>query len=256
MALNARELTLEELLYCGVHFGHKSARWNPKMKPYIHKVHHGVHIIDLRQTLLMLHKAMAALQHCVRTGGRVLFVGTKLQARAAIKEAATRCGQYYVNHRWLGGTLTNWKTISASLKHFRDTEEKVLSPDFASYTKKEQLVCRRSLEGYEANLGGIRNMGGLPDMLFVIDANKESIAVQEARKLGIPIIAIVDTNTDPTLIDYPIPGNDYASRAIQLYTTVVVEAVLSGLQEEFAKDQTPEKIPAPRTTRKKPPATP
>jgi len=131
-----------------------------------------------------------------------------------------------------------------------------LSPDFASYTKKEQLVCRRSLEGYEANLGGIRNMGGLPDMLFVIDANKESIAVQEARKLGIPIIAIVDTNTDPTLIDYPIPGNDDASRAIQLYTTVVVEAVLSGLQEEFAKDQTPEKIPAPRTTRKKPPATP
>jgi small subunit ribosomal protein S2 len=233
MSFTVPAISLDDLLQRGVHFGHKRARWNPKMAPYIYKEHHGVHIIDLPQTVMLLNKAMIALHQCVKNGGRILFVGTKLQARKSIKESAIRCGQYYVDHRWLGGTLTNWKTISASLKHFREVEDRVNAPDFASYTKKEQLGFHRQLGKCELALGGIRNMGGLPDMIFLIDANKESIVVKEARKLKIPTIAIVDTNTDPNLVDYPIPGNDDALRAIEFYCDVVCKTVLSGLQEEF-----------------------
>lgn len=227
--------SLKDLLERGVHFGHKRARWNPKMAPYIYKEHHGVHIIDLPKTITMMQQALNALYGCVKEGGRILFVGTKLQARSALQEAAQRCGQYYVNYRWLGGTLTNWKTVSESLKKLRDVEEKIDSPDFLSYTKKEQLDFNRSLEKYKKSLGGIRDMGGLPDMLFVIDINKEMVAVKEARHLNIPIVAIVDTNTDPSLVDYPIPGNDDALRAIEFYCDVMAKTVISGLQEEWAK---------------------
>lgn len=233
MSFTVPTISLKELLDRGVHFGHKKARWNPKMAPYIYKEHHGVHIIDLPQTVMLLNKAMAVLHDNVKKGGRILFVGTKLQARKAIKESAIRCGQYYVDHRWLGGTLTNWKTISASLKHFREVEERVNSPEFSSYTKKEQLGFHRELGKCELALGGIRNMGGLPDMIFLIDANKESIVIKEARKLNIPTIAIMDTNTDPNLVTYPIPGNDDALRAIEFYCDVVAKTVLAGLQEEF-----------------------
>ncbi len=228
-------VSLQDLLERGVHFGHKKARWNPKMAPYIYKDHYGVHIIDLPKTTTLLEKALRELYTCIKDGGRVLFVGTKLQARKAIKEAALRCGQYYVDHRWLGGTLTNWRTISASLKKLRDVEEKIASPEFSAYTKKEQLNFRRALDKYEQNLGGIRDMGGVPDLLFVIDINKEIIAVKEARHLGIPIIAVVDTNTDPTLVDFPIPGNDDALRAIEFYCDIAARTVILGLQEEFSQ---------------------
>jgi small subunit ribosomal protein S2 len=229
------DVTLQDLLERGVHFGHKSARWNPKMAPYIYKEHHGVHIIDLPQTLTCLARALEALYKTVLEGGRILFVGTKLPARDLIKEAALRCGQYYVNHRWLGGTLTNWHTISASLKKLREVESIIESPEFAAYTKKEQLGFRRSLDKFEQSLGGIKTMGGLPDMLFVLDTHKETIAVTEAKQLKIPIIAVIDTNSDPTGIDYPIPGNDDALRSIEFYCDIMARTVISGLQEELSQ---------------------
>lgn len=241
MAFIPPNTSLQDLLERGVHFGHKSARWNPKMAPYIYKEHHGIHIIDLPKALSLMTVAMEALYNFVKEGSRVLFVGTKLQVRLAIKEAATRCGQYYINHRWLGGTLTNWRTISASIKKLRDLEEKIASPEFDSYTKKEQLRFNRELEKYELSLGGIKDMGGLPDVLFVIDTNKEMIAIKEARQLKIPIIAIIDTNSDPTGIDYPIPGNDDALRAIDFYCDMAARVVVAGLQEELAKKETPHK---------------
>lgn len=228
-------VSLKDLLERGVHFGHKRARWNPKMAPYIYKEHYGVHIFDLPQTIQLLEVALREIYACVKEGGRLLMVGTKLQARQALREAATRCGQYYVDHRWLGGTLTNWRTVSASLKKLREVEERVESPEFEAYTKKEQLGFRRSLGKYEQSLGGIRDMGGIPDILFVIDINKEIIAVREANQLGIPIAAVVDTNTDPTLVTYPIPGNDDGLRAIEFYCDIVAKTVLLGLREELAK---------------------
>lgn len=251
MTFSLPSISLKNLLECGVHFGHRSSRWNPKMSQYIYKKHHGVHIIDLPQTIALLNRALEAVYDTISKGGRVLFVGTKLQARKAIREAALRCGQYYVDHRWLGGTLTNWKTVSASLKKLRDLEEKVASPEFASYTKKEQLGFRRMLDKYEQSLGGIKNMGGLPDMLFVIDTNKEAIAVREAQQMEIPVMAIVDTNSTPDNIDYLVPGNDDALKAIEFYCDIVARTVISGIEEELSKGAKPvaeEKVEDPQIT--------
>jgi len=224
--------TMRQLLEAGVHFGHHTRRWNPKMAPYIFGVRNGVHVIDLEQTVPMLHRAMQAVRDVVAGGGRVLFVGTKRQAQEKVAEASKRCGQYYVNHRWLGGMLTNWKTISQSIKRLREMEER-LSGDTAGLTKKEILMLTRERDKLERALGGIKEMGGLPDVLFIIDTNKESIAVQEANKLGIPVVAVIDSNSSPDGIAFPIPGNDDALRAIDTYCELISGAVLDGLQAEM-----------------------
>ncbi len=224
--------TLRQLLESGVHFGHHTRRWNPKMDPYIFGVRNGVHIIDLQQTVPLLHRALEAAREVVAGGGRVLFVGTKRQAQDKIADAAKRCGQYYVNHRWLGGMLTNWKTISQSIKRLKEMDE-MLSEAESGLTKKERLGVTRERDKLERALGGIRDMGGLPDILFVIDTNKESIAVQEATKLNIPVIAVIDSNSDPDGITYPIPGNDDALRAIDLYCELISASVLSGIEAEM-----------------------
>lgn len=226
-------VTIRELFEAGVYFGHKTYRWNPKMATYIYGVHKNIHIIDLSKTLTSLVRAMNAIRSIVKNGGRVLFVGTKIQAREAIEEAAKRSGQYYVNQRWLGGTLTNWKTVSVSIHRLRALQEKMGTEEFQEYTKKEQLGFRRELERLEKNLGGIKDMGGVPDAIFVLDTNRECIAVSEARRLGIPVFAVVDTNSNPDVIDYPIPGNDDALRAIHLYCDMIARAVIEGLQAEL-----------------------
>jgi small subunit ribosomal protein S2 len=223
--------TMRQLLESGVHFGHHTRRWNPKMAPFIFGVRNGVHIIDLEQSVPMLHRALEAVRNVVAEGGRVLFVGTKRQASELIADSARRCGQYYVNHRWLGGMLTNWKTISQSIKRLRELDER-LGEGATGLTKKETLQLTRERDKLERALGGIKEMGGQPDLLFVIDTNKEDIAISEARKLGIPVVAVVDTNCDPANITYPVPGNDDASRAISLYCELVAAAVLDGLQRE------------------------
>jgi len=223
--------TMRQLLEAGVHFGHHTRRWNPKMKPYIFGVRNGVHIIDLEQTVPMLYAALEAVRSAVAGGGRVLFVGTKRQASEKIAEAAKRCGQPFVNHRWLGGMLTNWKTISHSIKRLRELEEQ-LGGETQGLTKKELLNLTRDRDKLERSLGGIKEMGGQPSLLFVIDTNKEAIAVAEANKLGIPVIGLVDSNSDPDGIFYPVPGNDDALRAISLYCDLISDAVLDGLQQE------------------------
>ncbi|MCS6986537.1 MAG: 30S ribosomal protein S2 [Sphingomonadaceae bacterium] len=220
-------VTLEALLEAGAHFGHQTHRWNPKMKPYIFGERNGIHIIDLSQTVPLFARALDFVRATASAGGKVLFVGTKRQAQEPIAEAARRCGQHYVNRRWLGGTLTNWKTISASIKRFNALEEQ-LAGDLQGFTKKEILRMTRERDKYEASLGGIREMNGLPDVLFVIDVNKEELAVREANALGIPVIAIIDTNVDPSNIAFPVPGNDDATRAIKLYCDAVADAVLAG----------------------------
>ncbi len=224
--------SLRQLLEAGVHFGHHTRRWNPRMAPYIFGVRNGVHIIDLEQTSPLLHRALQAVREVVAGGGRVLFVGTKRQASDKIAEAAKRCGQYYVNHRWLGGMLTNWKTISQSIKRLRDLDER-LAGQVEGLTKKELLNLTRERDKLERALGGIKEMGGLPDILFVIDTLKEDIAITEARKLGIPVVAVIDSNSDPTGIAFPVPGNDDAMRAIELYCDLFADAVLDGLQAEI-----------------------
>ncbi len=224
--------TMRQLLEAGVHFGHHTRRWNPKMAPFLFGVRNNVHIIDLQQTVPMLEQALAAVRDVAANGGRVLFVGTKRQAAESVAEAAKRCGQYYVNHRWLGGMLTNWKTISNSIRRLRELDEQV-NQETSGLTKKELLNLTRERDKLERALGGIKEMGGLPDALFVIDTNKEAIAVDEARRLGIPVIAIVDSNSDPTNIKFPVPGNDDALRAIQLYGELFSGAVLDGLQAEM-----------------------
>jgi small subunit ribosomal protein S2 len=227
--------TMRQLLEAGVHFGHQTRRWNPQMAPYIFGVRNGVHILDLTQTVPMLHRALAALRDVVANGGRVLFVGTKRQAQEPIANAAKRCGQYYVNHRWLGGMLTNWKTISQSIKRLRELEAQMADPATQQgFTKKELLNLAREQEKLERALGGIKDMGGLPDILFVIDTNKEEIAVQEATKLGIPVVAVLDSNSEPKQVRFPFPGNDDASRAINLYCDLAVGAVLDGIQAEMS----------------------
>ncbi len=232
---NLPSFTMRQLIEAGVHFGHNTRRWNPKMAPYLFGVRNGIHIIDLQQTVPALHRGIQAIRDVVAAGGRVLFVGTKRAAADIVAESAKRCGQYYVNHRWLGGMLTNWKTISLSIKRLREIEERVASGNVAGLTKKEQLNLAREQEKLERALGGIKEMGGLPDIIFIIDTNKEALAVQEANKLGIPVVAILDSNSDPAGINYPIPGNDDALRAIQTYCDLISGAVLNGIQAEMTR---------------------
>jgi len=219
---------MRQLLEAGAHFGHQTHRWNPKMERYIFGDRANIHIIDLSQTIPLLHQALLKVREVAAGGGRVLFVGTKRQASDPIAGAAKRCAQYYVNHRWLGGTLTNWRTISQSIQRLRE-QEAVLEGDGGHRTKKELLQITRERDKLELSLGGIKDMGGIPDLMFVIDTNKEAIAIQEARKLNIPVVAILDTNCDPDGITFPIPGNDDAARAIQLYCDLVADAVIDGL---------------------------
>jgi small subunit ribosomal protein S2 len=226
---------MRQLIEAGVHFGHNTRRWNPKMSSYLFGVRNGIHIIDLQQTVPLLHRGMQAVRDVVAGGGRVLFVGTKRAAADIVAESAKRCGQYYVNHRWLGGMLTNWKTISQSIKRLREIEEQMASGNVQGLTKKEQLNLAREQEKLERALGGIKEMGGLPDILFIIDTNKEGLAVQEANKLGIPVVAILDSNSDPHGITYPIPGNDDALRAIQTYCDMIGGAVIDGIQAEMSR---------------------
>lgn len=228
------DFSMRQLLEAGVHFGHVTRRWNPKMEPFIFGVRNNVHIIDLQQSVPMLQQAMQAVRAVASNGGRVLFVGTKRQASEIVADAAKRCGQYYVNHRWLGGMLTNWRTISNSIKRLRQLEER-LSGEQEGLTKKELLGLTREQTKLDRALGGIKEMGGLPDILFVIDTNKEAIAIQEANKLGLPVIAVVDTNSNPDGINYPVPGNDDSLRAITLYCDMISGAILDGLQEEQLK---------------------
>ncbi len=222
------DVSMRGLLEAGAHFGHQSHRWNPKMNEYIFGVRNNIHIIDLAQTVPLFHQALKAVSDTVAKGGRVLFVGTKRQAQDQIADAAKRSAQYYINSRWLGGMLTNWKTISGSINRLRKVDEQ-LSGGASGLTKKERLMLSREREKLEKALGGIKDMGGLPDLLFVIDTNKEDIAIKEARKLGIPIVAIIDTNCDPDGINYPIPGNDDAGRAITLYCDLVARAAIDGI---------------------------
>ncbi|MEM7123335.1 MAG: 30S ribosomal protein S2 [Pseudomonadota bacterium] len=228
------QFSMRQLLEAGVHFGHQTRRWNPKMEQFIFGERNDVHIIDLQQTVPMLRHTLQTIRDVVAGGGRVLFVGTKRQAQDPIADSARRCSQYFVNHRWLGGMMTNWKTISHSIKRLRDLEEQ-LDGDLAGLTKKEILKMTRERDKLERALGGIKDMGGLPDILFVIDTNKEDIAIAEANKLGIPIAAIIDSNSDPDGIALPIPGNDDAIRAINLYCDLIADAVLDGIQEELSQ---------------------
>ena len=227
--------SMRQLIEAGVHFGHNTRRWNPKMSSYLFGVRNGIHIIDLQQTVPLLHRGMQAVRDVVAGGGRVLFVGTKRAAAEIVAESAKRCGQYYVNHRWLGGMLTNWKTISQSIKRLREIEEQMVSGNVQGLTKKEQLNLSREQDKLERALGGIKEMGGLPDILFIIDTNKEGLAVQEANKLGIPVVAILDSNSDPHGITYPIPGNDDALRAIQTYCDLIGGSVIDGIQAEMSR---------------------
>jgi small subunit ribosomal protein S2 len=226
------DVSLRQLLEAGVHFGHNTRRWNPRMAPYLFGVRNQVHIIDLQQTVPLLERALKAVRDITASGGRVLFVGTKRAAADYAAESAQRCGQYYVNHRWLGGMLTNWKTITGSIKRLRQMDE-LLAGDTQGFTKKEVLNMTRDREKLERALGGIKDMGGLPDILFIIDTNKEKLAVEEANKLGIPVIAILDSNSDPQGVTYPVPGNDDAIRAITLYCDLVAGAVLDGISAEL-----------------------
>ncbi len=228
------EFTMRQLLEAGVHFGHHTRRWNPQMAPFIFGDRNGIHILDLRQTVPMLHQAMLAVRDVVAGGGRVLFVGTKRQAQSKIADAAKRCGQYYVNHRWLGGMLTNWRTISNSIKRLKDLEVLLENEaEIEGLTKKELLNLTREREKLERALGGIKDMGGLPDILVIIDVIKEDIAVNEAKNLNIPVVGVIDSNSSPKNILYPIPGNDDAIRAISLYCDLMVGAVLDGIQAEI-----------------------
>jgi len=226
--------TMRQLLEAGVHFGHNTRRWNPKMKPYIFGVRNGIHIMDLEQTVPMLYTALNALREIVSNGGRVLFVGTKRQASEKIAEAAGRCGQYYVNHRWLGGMLTNWKTISKSIKRLRDLDS-LLEDEMQKQglTKKELLGLTREHKKLGLSLGGIKELGGVPDAIIVVDTNKEALAIAEAKRLNIPVFAVLDTNCNPDGIDFPIPGNDDALRSITLYCDLFADTVLDGLQAEL-----------------------
>lgn len=224
------QFTMRDLLEAGVHYGHKTMRWNPRMAPFLFGSRHGIHVIDLQQTVPLLHQALKVVYEVVKANGRVLFVGTKRQASEPIAEAAKRCGQYYVNHRWLGGMLTNWNTVSQSIKALREIEGQ-LAEENIGLTKKELLGLERQREKLNRSLGGIMDMGGKPDLLFIIDTNKESLAMAEAKKLGIPVIAVLDSNSNPEGVDYAIPGNDDATRAIELYCRLISDAALLGIQE-------------------------
>ena len=225
--------TMRQLLEAGVHFGHHTRRWNPKMAPYIFGKRNNIHIVNLEKTVPMLYEALDAIQSIAKNGGKFLFVGTKRSASDLIAQAATNCGQYYVNHRWLGGMLTNWETVSNSIKKLKSLEERIETGEVNSLTKKERLQIERQKEKLDLNLGGIKNMNGIPDAMFIIDTNKESIAILEANNLNIPVIAICDTNSNPSGVNYPIPGNDDALRAISLYCDLVAASVLKGLESNL-----------------------
>ena len=225
--------TMKELLEAGIHFGHQKNRWNPKMEPYLFGERNGIHIIDLQQSYPLITKALKVLRDVGANGGRVLFVGTKRQAQSIVAETAVNSGQYFMNHRWLGGTLTNWKTISKSIVKLKKYEE-ILNKEDTGLTKKELVGIQKHKTKLEASLGGIKDMGGLPDAIFVIDTNKEHIAITEANVLKIPVIAIVDSNSNPDGVDFPIPGNDDATRAIAFYCRLASEAILDGLQATFS----------------------
>ncbi|SLN18046.1 30S ribosomal protein S2 [Pseudoruegeria aquimaris] len=226
------EFTMRQLLEAGVHFGHQTQRWNPRMAPYIYGSRNGIHIFDLTQTVPALDQALIAIRDTVAKGGRILFVGTKRQAAGPIAQAAENSAQYYMNHRWLGGTLTNWKTVSNSINRLKEIDEK-LANGAGGLTKKERLGMERDQEKLQASLGGIRDMGGVPDLLFVIDVKKEALAIAEANKLGIPVVAVVDSNCSPDGVDYVIPGNDDASRAISLYCDLAARAALDGMSAQL-----------------------
>ncbi|MEA2936195.1 MAG: small subunit ribosomal protein [Variibacter sp.] len=223
------DFSMRQLLEAGAHFGHQSHRWNPKMEQFIFGVRSNIHIIDLAQSVPMLHRALQAISDTVSRGGRILFVGTKRQAQDPIADAAKRCAQYYVNSRWLGGTMTNWKTVSNSIRRLRSLDEMLSSGEGQRYTKKERLTLQRERDKLDRALGGIKDMGGLPDLLFVVDTNKEDIAIKEAQRLGVPVAAVLDTNCDPAGITYPFPGNDDAARAISLYCDLAARAAIDGI---------------------------
>jgi small subunit ribosomal protein S2 len=246
------DFSMRQLLEAGVHFGHQSHRWNPKMAEYIFGSRNGIHIIDLSQTVPLLHTALVAVAETVAKGGRVLFVGTKRSASELVADSAKRSAQYYVNSRWLGGTLTNWKTISHSIKTLRTTDD-TLGKEQSGLTKREMLELTRTKEKLDKSLGGIKDMGGVPDLLFVIDTNKEQIAIKEANRLGIPVVAVIDTNSDPAGVTYPIPGNDDAGRAVSLYCDLISRACIegislaqsgSGVDVGAAEEPLPEELPA------------
>lgn len=255
--------TLRQMIEAGVHFGHHARRWNPKMAPYIYGKRDNIHIIDLQKTYPMLYQAMAATKEIAAQGGKVLFVATKRQAQDIIKENAERCGQYFVNQRWLGGMLTNWKTVHKSITRLVKLNDMFEKGDTTGYTKKELQGMKKEQEKLQLELGGIMNMGGQPDLLFVIDTGKEALAIKEAKKLGIPVIGICDTNADPEMVDLPVPGNDDAIRAIQFYSEMISASVLDGLQaqiaaqgvkvEEMVEEIAAEKKEAPKATRKRAP---
>ena len=226
------EFTMRQLLEAGVHYGHQTARWNPKMGPYIYGDRNGIHILDLTQTLPLLEQALVIIRDTVAKGGRILFVGTKRQAQRPVADAAEKCAQYYMNHRWLGGTLTNWQTVSKSITRLKQLDE-VMTNGAEGLTKKERLGMEREQGKLQASLGGIREMGGTPDLLFVIDVGKEGLAILEAQKLGIPVIGIVDTNCSPKGVDFVIPGNDDAARAIAMYCDLVARAALEGMSAQL-----------------------
>jgi len=226
------DFSMRQLLEAGVHFGHQTQRWNPRMAPYIYGDRNGIHIIDLTQTVPMLDAALNVIRETVAKNGRILFVGTKRQAQKPIADAAEKSAQYYMNHRWLGGTLTNWKTVSQSIARLKEIDE-LMAQGAEGLTKKERLGMERDQQKLQASLGGIREMGGVPDLLFVIDVSKEDLAIAEARKLGIPVVAVVDTNCSPDGIDYIIPGNDDAARAIALYCDLVARAALDGMSAQL-----------------------
>ncbi len=257
------KFTLRQMIEAGVHFGHHARRWNPKMAAYIYGKRDNIHIIDLQKTYPMLYQAMATTREIAAQGGKVLFVATKRQAQDIIKENAERCGQYYVNQRWLGGMLTNWKTVHKSISRLVKLNEMFEKGDVSGYTKKELQGMKKEQEKLQLELGGIMNMGGQPDLLFVIDTCKETLAIKEAKKLGIPVIGICDTNSDPEAVDLPVPGNDDAIRAIQFYSEMISSSVLDGMQaqiaaqgvkvEEMVEEIAAEKKEAPKATRKRAP---
>mgnify|MGYP001168013617 FL=1 len=227
------EFSLRQLLEAGVHFGHQTQRWDPLMEPYIYGSRNGIHILDLTQTVPMLDQALNIVRETVAKGGSILFVGTKRQASSPIAEAAEKCAQYYMNHRWLGGTLTNWKTVSQSIQRLKSIDEQVASGSIEGLTKKERLGVEREYSKLKASFDGIAEMGGVPDLVFVVDVKKEALAVAEANKLGIPVVAVVDTNCSPLGVDYMIPGNDDASRAIGLYCDLISRAALDGMSAQL-----------------------
>jgi len=240
------DYSMSELLEAGAHFGHQKHRWNPKMEPFIFGVRNNIHILDLSQTIPLLHRALTAVRDVTKSGGRILFVGTKRQGQEIIANAANDCAQYYMNHRWYGGTLTNWKTISNTIKRLRTIEDLLDNDDLSGLTKKELLKLNREKEKLDTSIGGIKDMGGLPDLIFVLDTVKEQIAIQEAKKLNIPIAAVIDSNSNPDGITYPIPGNDDSTKAISLFCDLISKAALDGIaqyqNETSVQTETPPKV--------------